>query len=268
MCGLFGIISRSPWPKSDLADLVTCAEQRGRDSSGLLFFRDDKYHVRRADYRITKLLPQSRPYDTRVVMGHSRLITNGLADNQPVVREGICVLHNGIVVNHEEIWGKIGKTRELLIDTEVIPAIAAAHLEQGGTVEGIPGAVLDLCKGVIACALAVPRLGKLCLFSNNGSLYVGKKGEATYFSSERFPLAQLDCTDIVQVRREGLVLDIPQSDAEFVISNAVGRETDLIPPLTLSAQLERGEAARPRRARAAPLHSLRPARDDAVHRLR
>ena len=101
----------SAWPKDDLIELTRYAQQRGRDSSGLLFFQDDAYHVHRADFRISRLLAESRPYDTDFVMGHSRLITNGLNDNQPVLRDDICVLHNGIVVNHEAIWEKIGKTR-------------------------------------------------------------------------------------------------------------------------------------------------------------
>jgi glutamine---fructose-6-phosphate transaminase (isomerizing) len=172
-------------------------------------------------------------------MGHSRLITNGLSDNQPVLRDGICVLHNGIIVNDEAIWGKIGKSRELRIDTEVIPAIAVAHLEAGGEVKGIPGAVLALCKGVVACALAIPRLGKLCLFSNNGSLYVGRKHDALYFSSEAFPLEQLGCADIVQVRHEGLVLDIPPSAEDYIVSDHGSRTTDLIPSLVLKSEKEK-----------------------------
>ncbi|MGE3420287.1 MAG: hypothetical protein AB7I42_29910 [Bradyrhizobium sp.] len=238
MCGLFGIISQAEWPKDDLTKLTDHAQQRGRDSSGLLFLKGGAYQVHRADYRIGRLLRESRPYDTPVVMGHSRLITNGLGDNQPVVRDDICVLHNGIVVNHEQIWPKIGKVRELQIDTEVIPAIAARHLEDGGAVEAIADAVLGLCKGVVACALALPRLGKLCLFSNNGSLYVGTKKGATYFSSEAYPLEQLGCADIVQVRNEGMVLDIPASEAPYDITNREGRETDLIPPLVLSSSEE------------------------------
>lgn len=239
MCGIFGIISRSPWPKDDLTRLAHHAQQRGRDSSGLLIWKEGAYHVHRADYRISRLLRQSRPYDTDFVIGHSRLITNGLGDNQPVVRDDICVLHNGIVVNHEAIWEKIGKVRQLQIDSEVIPAIAAHHLENGGAVEGIAAAVLGRCKGVVACALALPKLGKLCLFSNNGSLYVGNKGEATYFSSESFPLEQLGCTDVVQVKSEGRVIDIPSSDAELVVSNAAERTINLIPPLILASSEEK-----------------------------
>lgn len=238
MCGIFGIISPSPWERNDLVQLATHAQQRGRDSSGLLFLEKGAYHVQRADYPISRLLRESKPYGASVVMGHSRLITNGLGDNQPVLRDDVCVLHNGIVVNHEEIWAKIGKVRHLQIDTEVIPAIAAAHLEQGGAVEGIAARVLELCQGVVACALALPRLGKLCLFSNNGSLYIGRKGGATYFASEAYPLSQVDCEDVVEVR-SSVVLDIPPSEAAYVVSNREGRTTNLIPPLTFSAAEER-----------------------------
>lgn len=239
MCGIFGIISPASWPKADLVELTRYAQQRGRDSSGLMFLRNDAYHVHRADFPIARLLEEARPYGTPIVMGHSRLITNGLSDNQPVLREDICVLHNGIVVNHETIWEEIGEQRHQQIDTEVIPAIAAQHLRLGGTVDGVAAAVLGLCKGVVACALVLPQLGKLCLFSNNGSLYVGRKGEAVYFSSESYPLTQVGCIDIEQVRDEGRVFDIPTSDAAYVVSDQEGRGTNLIPDLILSSSEEK-----------------------------
>jgi|TARA_R100000049_G_C1954646_1_gene106634 hypothetical protein len=238
MCGIFGILSSSAWPKEDLDTLTKFAEQRGRDSSGLMFLRDDTYLVRKADFSISKLLPESKPYNTPVVMGHSRLITNGLDDNQPVVRDGIVVLHNGIVVNHEALWEPLRKTRELQIDTEIIAAIAAEHLEDGGKVEDIAAAVLSRCQGVVACSLAIPALGKLCLFSNNGSLYVGEKDGATYFSSESYPLEQVGATNIVQMKHAGRVLDIPANDKKLDVQNKGGRATNLIPELVLTSREE------------------------------
>lgn len=238
MCGIFGIISAAAWPKDDLVQLTRLAQQRGRDSSGLLFLREGTYNVHRADYRISRLLGESRPYDASVVMGHSRLITNGMGDNQPVLRDDICVIHNGIVVNYDQIWPKLSKTRELEIDTEVIPAIAAEHLEAGGKVEDIPGVVLGMCKGVVACAMSLPRLGKLVLFSNNGSLYLGRKGEAIYFASEAYPLASVGCTEVEQIRDAGLVLDIPASQTPLVVLDKKSDKLDLIPPLVLTSSEE------------------------------
>lgn len=239
MCGIFGIISKSGWPKSDLVQLTYHAQQRGRDSSGLLFLRDGGYRVHRADYRISRLLAESKPYDAPVVMGHSRLITNGMGDNQPVVRDDIVVIHNGIVVNYEQIWPKLSKTRELEIDTEVINALAAEHLEKGGAVEGIPDAVLSQVKGVVACAMALPKLGKVVLFSNNGSLYAGTKDGATYFASEAYALNQVGCVEVEQIKGEGRVLDIPASDAPMPVVDRRNDKLNLIPPLVLSSSEEK-----------------------------
>jgi glutamine---fructose-6-phosphate transaminase (isomerizing) len=239
MCGIFGIVSDVSFPKKELIWLANHAQQRGRDSSGLLFHSAHSYHVHRADYNIDRLLSETPLNAANVVVGHSRLITNGLSDNQPVIRDGICVLHNGIVVNDEEIWETIGKVRELQIDTEVIPALASVHLEMGGAIEDIPATVLAACKGVVACAMVLPRIGKLCLFSNNGSLYFGRKGNTVYFSSEYFPLDRLNCKDIEQVKENGIVLDIPVSVDDYHIAKSGKRTIDLIPPLVLKSGEEK-----------------------------
>src|SRR5688572_27306396 len=107
MCGIFGIISKNAINKSELKLLVKHSQQRGKDSSGLIFMKDNRYQICRADHSIDKLLSKVKPYDSRIVLGHSRLITNGLSDNQPVIRDDIFVLHNGIVVNDDEIWNQL-----------------------------------------------------------------------------------------------------------------------------------------------------------------
>lgn len=233
MCGIFGVVSSSPVIEDELNVLVKHAQQRGRDSSGLVTFINDAYHIYRADYPITRLLKEVRPQASHLVLGHSRLITNGLGDNQPVVRDGVAVLHNGIVVNDEALWAEIGKERTLQIDTEIIAGMAVEHLESGGVLEQLPARILCLCRGVVACALILPRLGTLCLFSNNGSLYVGRKGGTTFFASESYPLAVIDCEEIEQVR-DAKFVDIPASQAELDISDRKARKIDLIPALGLS----------------------------------
>lgn len=228
MCGIFGLVSQSKVDRSDLNTLVLHARQRGRDSSGLIYIDHSNYKVERADYDVIKLLSKVKPYHSSIVFGHSRLITNGLADNQPVVRNGICVIHNGIIVNDEEIWQKITPKRQLKIDSEVIAAITEQHLEEGADLSALPERILSLCKGVIACAITIPKIGKAIVFSNNGSLYVGKKGESTYFSSESYPLQKVGCEDINQIKQEGYIVDIPQSD-QVIVADESTRKEDLIP---------------------------------------
>ncbi len=137
MCGIFGIVANGTFGRDWLVALARHAEQRGRDSSGLLTVTQKHVAVHRADYGIVRLIRGSPFEKVSVVLGHSRLITNGLADNQPVVRDGVCVFHNGIVVNHADLWAQIGEQPRQEIDTEVIAAIAARHLADGGDVTGI-----------------------------------------------------------------------------------------------------------------------------------
>lgn len=238
MCGIFGIISDAPANRQDLNRLAGHAEQRGRDSSGLIYFAGDGYEIHRADFRLPRLIKELNPPPTPAIMGHSRLITNGLSDNQPVTYEDVAVLHNGIIVNHEAIWEGLDRPRKMEIDTEVIAAIAADHLANGHPLDQLSDRVFDLCQGVAACAVIVPKLGKLCLFSNNGSLYLGSKGGAMYFSSEQYPLESLACTDIAQVR-DGVVLDIPTSEIDFAVTDRVERTNNLIPGLLTSSGEEK-----------------------------
>ena len=218
--------------------MVNHAQQRGRDSSGMVIRSKDNYHAYRADYTIDRLLKRIPPLGN-LFFGHSRLVTNGTGDNQPVLREQIIVLHNGIVVNEEAIWKTLKKSPELQVDTEVIPAIIASHLAGGGGVETAAKSVLELAEGVVACAALIPHLGKLLLFSNNGSLYVAEKSNGTVFSSERYPLEQIGATNIRQVLNDVEIVDVPVQESEIAITEWANRSVDLVPSLGFSAEEER-----------------------------
>lgn len=228
MCGIFGLISEHHVNQDHLHQLALHARQRGRDSSGLVFYEQNVYKIKRADYDIKQLLARQGRLCTKVILGHSRLITNGLSDNQPVVRDGICLIHNGIIVNEDEVWGQLDIERKFQIDSETIIGVTLQHLDQGGKLDDLPKKVLAMCKGTISCALMIPSLNKICLFSNNGSLYVGKKASSTYFSSERYALDKLSCSSIEQVMRDGLLVDIPKAE-NIEVDDKRGRTENLIP---------------------------------------
>lgn len=228
MCGIFGLIASSNINQNHLRKLALHARQRGRDSSGLVYNVGSSYIVKRADYDIKQLLSKQGSLRTSAVMGHSRLITNGLSDNQPVVRDGICLIHNGIVVNDELIWDKLDIKRNFQIDSEVIIGVALQHLNNGGDIASIPEKIFSLCKGTMSCAMLIPASRKVLLFSNNGSLYIGKIGDATYFSSESYPLEVLECIDIEQICQGWQILDVPLA-TEIDIADDNRRTENLIP---------------------------------------
>lgn len=230
MCGIFGIIAKKKVNKIDLKLLVKHSQQRGKDSSGLIHFQDNRYHISRADYNIDKLLNQIKPYNSQVVFGHSRLITNGLSDNQPVVRENIFVLHNGIIVNDDEIWKNLTIDRKYQIDSEVIIAIVLEHFKNKGQLNDLADVIFKKCKGIVSCALLIQDIGKIILISNNGSLYIGEKDNATYFASENYPLTKIGCENIFQVNKNYKVFDIPvAADFNYKLSDFNSRTENLIP---------------------------------------
>jgi len=239
MCGIFGQIAKKKIDKDNFNKLVKHSEQRGVDSSGLIQFNDNSYRIDRADFNIEKLLHKVKPYNSNIVFGHSRLITNGLGDNQPVIRENICVIHNGIIVNEKEIWDNLLLKQELKIDSEVIVAIALEHLENGGELKEIPDKVLSLCRGVVACALIIPNRGKLILFSNNGSLYIGEIGEDKYFASENYALVEIGCQNIKQIKKDSIIIDIPKSSNNLTLNDTTTRTENLIPEFMFNKSQEK-----------------------------
>lgn len=228
MCGIFGIIKETPIEKSHVSLLALHARQRGRDSSGLFFKGQDSYTAIRSDYDISDLLAKTSFIDTTILIGHSRLITNGFADNQPIIRDGVVLIHNGIIVNDESVWKRVDVVRQFQIDSEAIIGVALQYLNAGGDMDGLSDFIFSECKGTISCALLLPTKGKLCLLSNNGSLYVGKLDGGVYFSSEQYPLICLGCNEIEQLVNRSLWFDIPKLDSIFVSDDRKPRE-NLIP---------------------------------------
>ncbi len=239
MCGIFGQVSGKCINKENLCKLVVHSKQRGADSSGLIYYDSSLYNIARADYSIEKLLNKIKPYNSNVVLGHSRLITNGLTDNQPVVRDHICAVHNGIIVNEKDIWDDLTLERRLRIDSEAIVAIAKEHFNNNGKLEDVSERVLSLCKGIVSCALVIPQKGKIILFSNNGSLYVGRIDEDIYFASERYALSEIRCVDIRQIKKDQCIINIPKTEKDFYIRDDSFRKENLIPEFSYNKQEER-----------------------------
>lgn len=230
MCGIFGGLSSSHVNRSHLTSLAKAARQRGRDSSGLIFFSGDGYAVERADFDIKRLLSSAKVPATSFVAGHSRLITNGHSDNQPVVRDGIAAIHNGIIINTDYLWAEVGKTPHLHIDSEILPALADSFLSAGDDIKTAVNRVIEKCEGVVSMVMVFPKLGKVALASNNGSLYVGANPGGTYFSSESFPLTEIGCDGIRQVF-DAEILNIPGSTSDFSLNDRRISRTDLVPAL-------------------------------------
>ena len=244
MCGIFGILSPRFVNKSHLSILASHAKQRGQDSSGIIYVEKDICRIAKADFDICKLLSSTHLPKTHFIAGHSRLVTNGLNDNQPVVRDDIALIHNGIILNEQDIWTSLNIDRKYEIDSEAIIAVAMQARHNGVDFENLASEILAKCRGTVSAVILFVKERKACLFSNNGSLYYGARGEDIYFSSEKYPLEKVGCANIKQLLNSGIVIDIPVAD-EMYVHLRQKRKHNLIPPLIYSASEEKKLIYRP-----------------------
>lgn len=232
MCGIFGILSSSSILKQDILFMGKEVERRGKDSSGIFFSNGAGYNVvRSSSKKITDLLKGLSCKSLTVLIGHARLATNGFDDCQPVCTQNVTVVHNGIILNHDKLWLELEVERQHEIDSEVICAVAEQELSKGTSIEAIPEIVLQKCEGSISAALIFPLLGKIALFSNNGSLQIGRKNGDIFFASEYSTLDRIGCHPITQIKEgnsavlsihSGEVLNISQCDEPSRLSKPSG----------------------------------------------
>ena len=209
MCGIFGVIGKDKNNKSIIKKLASFAEVRGQDSSGILSF-DNKYEVSRADFSVTNLIQNIDLNRVELCLGIGRLITNDNSENQPFLKDGVCIFHNGIIVNDKEIFNEENIKRTSKLDTEVFYAMAIKDKKRLN-MKLFQKKILEKCEGTFSVAIAFPELGKVLLCSNHGSLYYGKKNSLNVFSSEKNHLLQIGCKNIKNINNNYKVFKIPKT---------------------------------------------------------
>lgn len=205
MCGILGVLSptneqfnRKSFKK--VADkLFELSARRGGESAGLTMLQNGQIQLFKQPKSVFELkknktyLEMFRSYRNggRFVLGHARLVTNGdlntNANNQPINKEGIIAVHNGIIVNVDKLWQENKNLkRQYEVDTEVLVALVRKYLKDGKT---IPEAITKMygdIDGAASIGLMFEDLGVNVLATNTGSLYyaISKKKDILIFASE------------------------------------------------------------------------------------
>lgn len=186
MCGIFAHFSKVGVSSTDLAWLAKAAETRGRDTSGIVSFSRSKIKVSRGHSTITARARSLNLKELFGVAGHGRLITNGDADNQPVVSHGVITIHNGIVVNDKELWDEVRLRRVLEIDTEIICALVRSYVDEHQSIEYIGQFLDQKIKGSASVLCFVPDCGVAFCWSNTGDLFIYTDQTKTLICSDGF----------------------------------------------------------------------------------
>jgi glutamine---fructose-6-phosphate transaminase (isomerizing) len=201
MCGVYGIFQNNQFvsPK-DVKHLGKTAQARGVDSAGLVFQYKENIHVKKRDFGSIELINETPSYKkSNFIAGHSRLVTNDVLNNQPVIKDDLIVIHNGIITNYLELWDSIGLEPETELDSEIIPALFNYYKQKSINDEDAIEKILEVCQGVISAILIAPKSNRVFLISNNGSLYYGLRDDSILISSESYPLTSISIESVTQV---------------------------------------------------------------------
>ena len=217
MCGIFGVIAtgKSEVKLKNLTSGIMTAmlesERRGKDSSGILSITKRDIIVAKSPGR-AKFLVKSDLFkqvvetaeesfkrsDSFVVFGHTRMATHGSAesneDNQPVIRDEQIILHNGIIINCEDIFAENSNLeRKYEVDTEAFIALIGEYSKNGlSEYESIEKAFTK-CKGANTFVYFTQKSQYVNLVTSNGSLYYAADSNLGIFlfASEKQTLTNL-----------------------------------------------------------------------------
>ena len=207
MCGIFGIIQQSKTPRTEdyLAELFRLSESRGKEASGLAVKGTDCIYVLKTPFPAHELIKANQYKEVLKnhtggpfkAIGHSRLVTNGdeydNANNQPVVRNGMVVVHNGIITNQNALWDSIlDDAPQTQLDSELIPVLIQQVLKKENNIQHALAHLYESIYGMTSIAVFFEEREELVLATNNGSLYYLQDEEAGLFlfASERHILNQ------------------------------------------------------------------------------
>lgn len=212
MCGIFGIITKSNHVTNDYLDkiaskLFVLSEARGKEASGIAFIEPENVNIYKEPISASKFVKTPKYSElfssfkkasgVKALVGHSRMVTNGTEEdqrnNQPVYKNKIVCIQNGIIVNEDEIWKSLEgkKTREYVVDTECINALVSNSFDNGGTMHSALTDVFDTIKGATSTAIFHKDFNQLGLGTNNGSLYISASDDFIIFASESYILNEV-----------------------------------------------------------------------------
>jgi len=232
MCGIVGAVAgRDVLPV--LIEGLQRLEYRGYDSAGVALLEADG-HVRRLRTvgkvaRLREALEEA-PAAGRLGIAHTRWATHGVPSERNahphVSRDGIAIVHNGIIENHEVLRGALaaqGYEFTSETDTEVIAHRVHHHYAAHGDLFAAVQATVRELHGAYALAVISERDPGVIVVARAGCPVVVGRGDGENFVASDVS-ALLPVTRRFQFLEEGDVAAIRRDGVRIV--DQAGREVD------------------------------------------
>ena len=197
MCGIIGVTGAAE-PLQVMLDALELLEYRGYDSAGVVLVGADGLWQRRDAVRghsLETLRAQVRdaPLAMAAGIGHTRWATHGAAVEHNAHPHLDCtgtvaVVHNGIIENYQELWGKLaaeGHRRSSETDTEVVAHMLERELAKGqGLAEALRRCVGELRGDFALAAVTTAEPEVIAAARRTSPLILGRVGQVGLVASD------------------------------------------------------------------------------------
>ena len=198
MCGIAGYFcfGEDRPSKEILSNLLVNTEIRGRDSTGVSFVKDGALVVHKSPFKGSEFVTKNEDWLSlrdddipKYMIMHCRATTQGSEknnmNNHPVFRDGLAIVHNGVIYNDDDLYKEFKFDRDAQVDTEIILALLESKREENwlSRVKQIDNLRGGFAVGAIDTAIP----NTLCLFrhSNPIVIAVDTKNNILYFASTK-----------------------------------------------------------------------------------
>jgi glucosamine--fructose-6-phosphate aminotransferase (isomerizing) len=211
MCGIVGAIARRNVVPI-LVEGLRQLEYRGYDSAGVAVVegqtRNGAHALQRvrSTGRVAQLEPLVRGMSGEIGVAHTRWATHGVPSERnahPHVSGGVCVVHNGIIENHETIRARLvasGYRFSSDTDTEVIAHLVHAKLSGGADLFAAVRAALAELVGAYAIAVISDAEPSHLVVARHGAPLLLGLGDGENFDAS-------DTAALLQVTRRVIYLE-------------------------------------------------------------
>ena len=221
MCGIVAALAKRNVVENLLEGLRKL-EYRGYDSAGVAVLNNGQLNRMRSAGRVAELaiLCTEGGLTGNTGIAHTRWATHGVPSEKnahPHISEGIAVVHNGIIENHDAVRNKLqaaGYQFTSDTDTEVIAHLIHQHAKNGKDLFAATQAATKELTGAYAIAvitqtdpdrIIVARQGApLLLGVSDGEMFAASDASALLQVTRR--MIYLEEGDVVDLRRESFVV--------------------------------------------------------------
>lgn len=203
-----------------MKQLLCLNESRGRDASGIATTTREGIGFLKGPFPASELVTkeefQKFPLGP-IGMIHARTKTLGTqfenVNNHPVIFGDWVVVHNGMIVNHEEVFRKLQSERTAEVDTVAIPALMSV----GRTVQESINLLPLLEGGATIAAISCKYASTVVLMKHTNPLYIIVNDKLLIWSSVKEAFDCFPAEKLFGIWKQVVFTDV-DDDTTFIIT--------------------------------------------------